>query len=258
MDVVVKWYMQPPSARHVHVHHVHVERVHIRLHTPLGSLYFTIWPHSCSFVGWMVFSAITTQKHVPPTHTTSLRTFCKPFPSNSLWLPPLTPRMLPSRSCPKLVPSQLTVGGSNNLKRKGRGGRTTDITISYTALVFVVAASTGYLAINPNDDASRWKNHPKFAGAQVCGCVKGATGTRVLCRYKKGTIEVTRTNTRTQTLYPYKDLAALEGLRARVVAPYNSYIDHPSPLPYRPLLHTPSSHPHPTPALSRCNAVSRG
>lgn len=133
MDVVVKWYMKPPSARrgvYTHVElELELERMHISPH-PFGLIAFhNYWPHSCSFVGWIVLfvfrpSSAQPKKHVFP-HTQP-RTFCKPFPSNSLWLPPLTPRMLPSRSCPKLVPSQLTVGGSGNLK--GRAGRTTDIT----------------------------------------------------------------------------------------------------------------------------------
>lgn len=220
VDVVVKWYNGATfcSSRRTFSPH------------PLGLVVFhKVWSHSWSLWLLSIFFGLvlTTQEPSLPTHTNL--TFCKPFPSNSLWLPPLTPRMLPSRSCPKLVPSQLTVGGSGNLQSKRPWWPHYNI-LHLIALVFVVAVSTDYLAINPNDDASRWKNHPKFAGAQVCGCVKGTTGTRVLCRYKKGTIEVTRTNTRTQTLYPYKDLAAFEGLCPRVVAPYHSYIDNPSPL----------------------------
>ena len=101
----------------------HVERVHIVSTRPwahcISQILDTFLQLCC--VGWffshLQAAADTTQKHGSSNTHTNL-TFCKPFPSNSLWLPPLTPRMLPSRSCPKLVPSQLTVGGSGYLKRK--------------------------------------------------------------------------------------------------------------------------------------------
>lgn len=108
------------------------------LNTPLGSLYFTNLVTFLQFccVGWVFrpsSAAITTQKHVSSHTPHLLQTL--PFQFTMASSADTKDAALKKLSEAGSFPTDGTVGGSGNLKRKGRGGRTTDITISYTALV---------------------------------------------------------------------------------------------------------------------------